>query len=253
MAASRHMYAATLSNLIISHFFSVYSNRHMPIKSFKILLICGRYSVNLYMYGMWKIKNEYIFDKDIFLSLDSGVLVGSFLHWVAHPRDVVSAYHNFILAFDLRDETFRQVPQPRDTMDGKKEVLNMVSELGGCLCVSYGNADIWIMKEYGIEDSWTKLLSISFPTPLKPLCYSKEGDKVLFDYDKGKELICYDLNNQTIDRIDIFESSEYNEKTYCLTKSGFVCASTLAFPIVNGRSSNSSCKKNVKKENSNKA
>ncbi|XP_050229497.1 F-box protein CPR1-like [Mercurialis annua] len=192
----------------------------------------------------------------------SGVLVGSFLHWIAHPRDESTAYHNFILAFDLRDETFRQVPQPRDMIDVEDKVLNMVSELGGCLSLSYrfqGYVEIWIMKEYGIEDSWTKLLSLhrrqnfnfNFYARLKPLCYSSEGDKVLMDYNEGKEIILYDLKNQTFDIIDIFESYE---KTYGVHKSGFVCATTLAFPTVNSGSS-STCKKmpRKKKKNSRKS
>ncbi|XP_050211815.1 F-box protein CPR1-like [Mercurialis annua] len=42
----------------------------------------------------------------------SGVLVGSVLHWVARPSYDRSLFCNFILAFDLRDETFREVPLP---------------------------------------------------------------------------------------------------------------------------------------------
>ncbi|XP_050229498.1 F-box protein CPR1-like [Mercurialis annua] len=193
----------------------------------------------------------------------SGVLVGSFLHWVAHPLNERTAYHNFILAFDLRDEKFRKVPQPRDMIDVEDKVLNMVSELGGCLSLSYqfqGYVDIWIMKEYGVEKSWTKLVSVrscqnsdySFHATLKPLCYSKEGDKILMDYKEGKEIISYDLKNQTFDIIDIFKSSKYNKKRYGVFKSGFVCATTSAFPIVNGGSS-STCKKMPRKKNSRKS
>ncbi|EEF28909.1 conserved hypothetical protein [Ricinus communis] len=51
----------------------------------------------------------------------------------------------------------------------------MLSELGGCLCMSnnvfaYDHVDIWIVKEYGVEESWTK--SFSIPKLL---------DNVLFD------------------------------------------------------------------------
>ncbi|XP_050211810.1 F-box protein CPR1-like [Mercurialis annua] len=197
----------------------------------------------------------------------SGILVGSFLHWVASPRydeccSDGSVFYNFILAFDLRDETFREVPLPlplpRDTRDGDSKELNMVSELGGCLSLSYcfrGYVEIWIMKEYGIEDSWTKLLSchenLNYSSGLKPLCYSKEDDKVLMDYDKGKELILYDLTNQTSDIINISESSKFNKKTYGVCKSGVVCATTLTFPNVNGGSSNI-CKKLPRKKNNKK-
>ncbi|XP_050238923.1 F-box protein CPR1-like [Mercurialis annua] len=194
----------------------------------------------------------------------SGVLVGSFLHWIAHPRDEGSSFYNFILAFDLSGETFHEVPLPlplpKDTRDGDRKVLNMVSELGGCLSMSYcfqGYVDIWIMKEYGVEDSWTKLLTvqcghqdkyINFSSGLKPLCYSKEGDKVLFDYAKGKHVILYDLKSRTLDIIDIF-------KCWCsVVKSGFICTTTLTFPIINGGSSKKlpTSKKLPRKKNSKK-
>ncbi|XP_050238278.1 F-box protein CPR1-like [Mercurialis annua] len=110
----------------------------------------------------------------------SGVLVGSFLHWIAHPRNKGSSFCNFILAFHLSDETFREVPLLKDTIDGEWKELNMVSELGGCLSMSYcfqGYDNVWIMKEYGVEDSWAKLLTvhcghqdryINFSAGLKP-------------------------------------------------------------------------------------
>ncbi|XP_050229026.1 F-box protein CPR1-like [Mercurialis annua] len=244
---------------------------------YKVIMLTKLFSEDFLRVMIYSVKNNslrriddlhspvpYAYDYEI-----SGVLVGFVLHWVAHPRGVVSAYHNFILAFDLRDETFHQVPQPRDMIDVENKVFDVVSELGGCLSISYryqGRVDIWIMKEYGIEDSWTKLVSLhsrenfSLFYRLKPLCYSKEGDKVLLDYNKGTVLILYDLKDQSVDGLHMSKASERKEKTYCVCKCGFICATTPAFPIVNGGSSKkmprkknikSNCKRKARKRKTN--
>ncbi|KAI7727550.1 hypothetical protein M8C21_003854 [Ambrosia artemisiifolia] len=68
-------------------------------------------------------------------------------------------------------------------------------------------ADLWIMKEYGVEDSWTKLVSIPYLTDLRadrfsvPLCISNDG-KVLLEI--GRKLIVYDSKNNSFSQIQKF-------------------------------------------------
>nr|POF22417.1 f-box protein cpr30 [Quercus suber] len=65
--------------------------------------------------------------------------------------------------------------------------------LGGCLCfvVNVQNAKdmyygVWLIKEYGVESSWTKVYKIekgAMPEvfwSIKPLIFSRNGKKVLF-------------------------------------------------------------------------
>ncbi|KAL2473441.1 F-box protein CPR30 [Forsythia ovata] len=88
--------------------------------------------------------------------------------------------------------------------------------LGGCLCLvctSKSRANIWVMKEYAVEESWTKLISIGSSTIdpedilqpfayLKPLAYSKNGENVLLTSD-DKRLVWYDLRRKTIKNVSV--------------------------------------------------
>ncbi|KAK3007350.1 hypothetical protein RJ639_016834 [Escallonia herrerae] len=106
-----------------------------------------------------------------------------------------------IAAFDVGAEKFRLVPQPEFS---DKNVLDMnVVVLGGCLCVVVAcrkrRVEIWVMKEYGITESWANLTSVALMfdesnvrLQLNPLAYSRSGDQVLQNHNNTR-LHWYDL------------------------------------------------------------
>lgn len=65
-------------------------------------------------------------------------------------------------SFDLGDEQFRQFPGPPTREYDKCRPINSISVgvSGGFLYLCDGflepNLDIWIMKKYGVKESWTK-------------------------------------------------------------------------------------------------
>eukprot|EP00261_Vitis_vinifera_P034182 XP_019075425.1 PREDICTED: F-box/kelch-repeat protein At3g06240-like [Vitis vinifera] len=76
------------------------------------------------------------------------------LHWVAYDP-----IHDFdtIMAFDFEKEQFRELAIPRE----EEEVYVKLRVVGGCLCVQ-GFEDpskMWVMKEYGVDTSWSKMAS----------------------------------------------------------------------------------------------
>ncbi|KAK2967515.1 hypothetical protein RJ640_010156 [Escallonia rubra] len=120
-----------------------------------------------------------------------------------------------IAAFQVGSEEFRFVPLPEHQQD----YLDMdVAELGGCLCLAcYYRLDrdyrveVWVMKEYGVVDSWTVLVSFKLPViadPISlpvPLAYSAKGDMVLFNC-VGTGSFWYDLTRRP-DFLDFRECS----------------------------------------------
>ncbi|KAK3036761.1 hypothetical protein RJ639_029726 [Escallonia herrerae] len=139
--------------------------------------------------------------------LVNGVLVSGALHWVVR-RDPESKA-NLVCGFDLGSEEYRLIPLP----EFSDEDFHMsVNELGGCLCVvcnyHFLYTDIWVMKVYGVKESWTKLFSVAQPRDIdsfeyvRPLAYSKSGEKVLMEKD-SKSLIWFDLENMTIEEVCI--------------------------------------------------
>jgi F-box interacting protein len=139
-----------------------------------------------------------------------GMLASGALHWLVNPK-AESDRTNLILAFDLGVEEYRLVPQP-DFYD-KNSSMN-VGVLGGCLtihCNRYRHRlDVWVMKEYGVKESWTKLFSVMQPETIRsfdyvrPVAYSKSGGEVLleqFRKDDKNKLVWYDLKNKRESRM----------------------------------------------------
>ncbi|KAK9697814.1 hypothetical protein RND81_08G062900 [Saponaria officinalis] len=99
-----------------------------------------------------------------------------------------------------------------ETCRNKKfDVINL-TVFEGCLSVLTrnmscdGNFDVWIMKDYGVAESWVKLFSV--PDELSvPLCYStRSTSKVLVwkmkDRNKG-QLIWYNVRDRKSKKVEI--------------------------------------------------
>lgn len=114
----------------------------------------------------------------------------------------------FIVSFDLAKETFQKISPPSiggvDVCD-----LSSLGVLRDCLCVTSGD-DIWIMKEYAKQESWTKLLTIPYkPEPTNSHVRAKavyifEDGQVLLKFIGGvdKCLILYDIKRGTLKSTD---------------------------------------------------
>ncbi|XVE78909.1 hypothetical protein DITRI_Ditri14bG0015700 [Diplodiscus trichospermus] len=138
-----------------------------------------------------------------------GILAKNALHWVVSKKPE-SDTKSFVVAFDLGTEEYRVVELP----DGLDEEFHMnVKALGGYLCMvaNYWEVhvvDIWMMKEYGVKESWTKLLTVKEPEVISdfefvlPLAYSKNGDKVLLNQDDYK-FVWYDLKSKRVKNVRI--------------------------------------------------
>lgn len=138
-------------------------------------------------YHFWKPRN--------------GVLAGGALHWLANRKPEADEA-NLMIAFDLSHEEFYQVPMPFAVGGGGFSACLEV--LRGCLSLVC-MYDIWVMKEYGVKDSWTKLFTfregvIGPDDYLHVLTYSKCGHKVLVDKNNG-HLYWYDLERQRVESV----------------------------------------------------
>ncbi|XP_045788902.1 F-box/kelch-repeat protein At3g23880-like [Trifolium pratense] len=110
-----------------------------------------------------------------------------------------------ILSLDLEKDSYRKLLHP---LSNDKYESNMVfQELKGCLCIVSqrpSHSDVWIMKEYGNEQSWTKLFSVPNMTYLEFYAYGRilyvsEDDQVLMQFltRKKSSLVIYDFRNDT--------------------------------------------------------
>jgi hypothetical protein len=82
-----------------------------------------------------------------------------------------------------------------------------------CLSFSHGvpgtHFIIWQMKDFGVQESWTKFLKISYknlrrclsiywPSLLFPVCLSENGDTLILSWGKGEGAILYSLRDNSV-------------------------------------------------------
>ncbi|GLU01682.1 hypothetical protein SLE2022_189770 [Rubroshorea leprosula] len=128
----------------------------------------------------------------------NGVLAYGALHWIAF----VTYTQPFTIAFNLSTEEFSKIVLPNNLSYGP--VLGL---LRGCLTVTCHNGlrcsdfDLWVMKDYMVSESWSKLFHISFDgwiEHLSPLAYSRSGKKILFE-SSTKHHLWYDVGNKQME------------------------------------------------------
>nr|KYP43182.1 F-box/kelch-repeat protein At3g06240 family [Cajanus cajan] len=84
--------------------------------------------------------------------LEQGSFLNGALHWVVNK-----SYDDVwvIIAFDVMEKRLSEIPLPRDLARSKS--IYHVKIMGECLCLYSVRSEPWIMKEYKVHSSWTKL------------------------------------------------------------------------------------------------
>ncbi|KAK9741615.1 hypothetical protein RND81_03G117500 [Saponaria officinalis] len=135
----------------------------------------------------------------------TGVFVDGSLHWVATDTTNPSS---IIVGFDLTEENLRIIPGPRSVYDIDL-TYDIVGKLGGCLCMlsvlPTKETNIWVMKEYGVEQSWTKLTIVGGVSEYVPIiCVPGRREVVMVKDDtEHEEWVIYNLDSATFKGITI--------------------------------------------------
>lgn len=201
------------------------------------------YSAKKDLCGVIKIPNDMLFTND-----KMGVYVHGSLHWIAKGFGI---WRDIIVGFDLGLDEFREVPQPDY---GGNIVIDIdLGVLGSYLCVFAKfrdrSADVWIMKEYGVEESWSKVFSISrnvlFYDSVRPLSYSRRGTEVLLELDE-KRLVWYGMETRRV--VDVVIQGRKKERLEAI-----LCLNSLVPPdgnyrVVNSQQPTREQKKNEEEE-----
>ncbi|KAK2984430.1 hypothetical protein RJ640_014836 [Escallonia rubra] len=108
----------------------------------------------------------------------NGIFVSGSLHWLAGRKGLGECYMT-IVAFDLVEEKFREMPVPSDCVT--ESIGSELVVLDGCLslkCRSEDVNNVWVMKEYGATGSWTRFTT----SKLRVLCSLGDGKILLNDH-----------------------------------------------------------------------
>lgn len=120
----------------------------------------------------------------------SGKFVSGSVNWLASTEILYPCVKGpcFIISLDLGKESYQEILQP------DYGVVNIVTltlgVLRDCLCIfnySSSSNDVWLMKEYGNKESWTKLFSI--PPYLRDLGFHPYSVKGVYIYEEDQVLL----------------------------------------------------------------
>lgn len=131
-----------------------------------------------------------------------GVFANGVLHWEGCYSHVSVGAE--IVTFDLATERLGRIALPSYEGEGIRWTLG---ESRGRLVASCNyepnKTDMWVIKEYGVEKFWTKLVTISSPDDgrvnISPLFVAENSDEVLLKV--GAELTLYNSRNGSFKRI----------------------------------------------------
>ena len=108
---------------------------------------------------------------DLFLA----PFVSGALHWMVYVRKGEEPARAFILTFDVNEEKFGMMKTPFAVIRSNlcrvfKGKLALTEEEGDPLLLN-----VWVMKEYGVHQSWTKLSVVPFHRVIRFNGYSDNG------------------------------------------------------------------------------
>ncbi|PIA45861.1 hypothetical protein AQUCO_01600243v1 [Aquilegia coerulea] len=125
-----------------------------------------------------------------------GILLNGAIHWLGNHVSNKNRFFLRIVSFDLSNDEFKDLQLPDITLHTKWKRLGEFEE---CLCIYHVNKDsyidVFITKEYGVKESWTKIFSIN-DLPFhrmwnfEAICTNNE--KLLVQWN-NKDLALYDL------------------------------------------------------------
>ncbi|CAN4126605.1 unnamed protein product [Withania somnifera] len=128
--------------------------------------------------GSWrKIDDHPPLIHNVLLGMHSLPFIHGAFHWVGMSKKY------FVLSFNISHEVYAEIPLP-DQIFLSRIVDIGVSELDGMLCAyskGYHTFKLWVMKDYGLKESWNAIFSIEIPHISTPVPkYRFANGEVLF-------------------------------------------------------------------------
>ncbi|PRQ31098.1 putative F-box domain-containing protein [Rosa chinensis] len=140
--------------------------------------------------------------------------VNGALHWSAIHR-TNDTFNYFVLAFYVGSEWFREIMFPKSLKWDPTLALRIsVSGDGKSIAVftdwrkSHTDyfLDIWVLKEYCMENSWTKLMILSAEVPQrnlpKAMCFRKIGEVLVLE--DSYELVSLDIMSRKVKILGVY-------------------------------------------------
>ncbi|KAG5545087.1 hypothetical protein RHGRI_017524 [Rhododendron griersonianum] len=133
-------------------------------------------------------------------------------NWMAFHR---GPFRNTILSFNMSEEFFREILVPESiTNDGCRMILVVFKEslclIQQCVYGAEPHCVVWIMKEYGVPTSWSRLFRIDLSGGLRRPLGLRENGEVIFATHDGNLVSC-DHQSRRITYLGNSNSTEEEE------------------------------------------
>ncbi|KAJ0076834.1 hypothetical protein Patl1_35893 [Pistacia atlantica] len=186
------------------------------LDDFKVVTISANANAEVYSWrtNSWKIIDDG-FPRSIEIygsHINCPVFVKGSVHWCARYSCYFDSQCTWlIVSFDFSKGVFHTIMLPEDmSIDDDAKYLNI---LDGCLCVFAGTVrnsfrayELWVMKEYGVIESWTRRCIIEKDQIFWwPIGLTRKG-KIFVRGDCehcGNSLLSYDPNTEIFECLDI--------------------------------------------------
>ncbi|CAL5210222.1 unnamed protein product [Lathyrus oleraceus] len=192
----------------------VYDRFTDKYKVIAVHVCCGKIEANVHTLGTDYWRRIPNFPGPALIPMQ-GIFLMDSVNWLPYGD---SGIVSFIVSLDLEKESWQKLSLPASDVI---TVFMTLGRLRGCLSLLFDRrdmfSDIWIMKEYGNEKSWTKLLTV--PPMEEPdfygftmALYISKDDQVLMKYLKERKysLVVYDSINNTFN-IPKFQNNNHGE------------------------------------------
>ncbi|XP_058209003.1 F-box protein CPR1-like [Rhododendron vialii] len=130
--------------------------------------------------------------------------VNGAIHWIAIDTRVMNGLSSLIMLFNMGSQAFSVMMMPATLVSQSPLCLAIMAykESLAVLChgqLEEGSCCIWVMKEYGVAESWAKLYNITLPGVLYQTVGLRKNGKVLLSMSENhKRLLWYDCETKTL-------------------------------------------------------
>ncbi|KAE9444554.1 hypothetical protein C3L33_23548, partial [Rhododendron williamsianum] len=112
-------------------------------------------------------------------------------NWMAFHR---YTFRNTILSFNMSEEVFSEILVPESITNDRCQMILVVFKESLCLITSIQQGEprcvVWIMKEYGVPTSWSRLFRIDLSGGLEWPLGLRENGEVIFATSDGNLVSC---------------------------------------------------------------
>ncbi|XP_059669013.1 F-box protein CPR1-like [Cornus florida] len=126
------------------------------------------------------------------------VFVNGASHWITNELRDEELYRYLILSFDMGSEVFKEMMLPSSIANDCTRDVSIAPFGESLSLIHYDNefrgrsssCCVWVMKEYGVVSSWTKLFTVDLGGINRVLGFRTTGEVLVEKYDRG--LVSYD-------------------------------------------------------------